>query len=147
MKIILAAIAVAALAVPAIASATPSATQGSSVYWMSAKEANALLYEAPVYLPGYGQFQLRDSGRCIAYGPFKKDARKRTLWRYFRCVGSYESLAQPGQKWTLIFYCHAWTLRIARPPGRSSGLLLPLADLLNALTPEVEEWMSRAQRR
>ena len=72
-------------------------------YWMTAKEANALLYEAPVYLPGYGQFYFR-SGRCIAYGPYKKDARKRTLWRYFRCYGSAESTAQPGQRWALIIH-------------------------------------------
>ncbi len=105
MKVILAALAVAALAVPALASAAPSANAASPVYWMTGKEANALLHAAPVYLPGYGQFHYGTiEGKCIAYGPFKKDARKRTLWRYFRCYGQPRSLAQPGQRWSLIFH-------------------------------------------
>ena len=116
MKIILAAVAVAALAVPALASAAPSANTAGPVYWMTGKEANALLHAAPVYLPGYGQFHFGTGGRCIAYGAFKKDARKRTLWRYFRCYGGAESLAQPGQRWSLIFHAapSPYALRVLR---------------------------------
>ena len=36
--------------------------------------------------------------------PVREDARKRTLWRYFRCYGSAESTAQPGQRWALIIH-------------------------------------------
>jgi len=101
----------------------------STVYWMTGKQADALIREAPVFLPGYGLF-MPDPVRadCTAYGPFKKDARKRTLWRYFRCFVPAESAARPGQRWALI-------IRVAPGPRGFRLLRVEQADCVETSSP------------
>jgi hypothetical protein len=107
VKLILAALAVAALVVPALASAAPSAKPGSPVYWITGREADELLDATPVlYVPGYGHFSYECRGDCEAYrtrdgyGPYKK-VGKRTFWRYFICGHSARNM-KTDELWSLV---------------------------------------------
>jgi hypothetical protein len=82
--------------------------------WITKAQAGALLHAAPIFLPGYGQFYFPpNEGSCTAFGATRKDSRKRTLWRTFRCRGGIQNAAYPGTLWSVDFYT------TVAPDGRS----------------------------